>query len=113
MIAGSQVLLSIIILFVLWRSYVAYKRKNLSDSFFVVWAIFWSGVLVLIFQQDLVSQVAYMLGISRGVDLVIYISLIIIFFIFYRVLVLLNEVDQKVTKIVRKLAIDKQRLHKR
>lgn len=104
-ITTSQILLSAIILYILWRTYVAYKKKNLSESFVVVWGLFWIGVLILIFQQNFVSSVAHALGISRGVDLVIYISLIVIFFMLYKVLIVINELERQITQVVRKTAI--------
>jgi len=106
----SQLLLTTIIVFVILRTVIALKSKHLSESFFVVWLLFWFGVLILIFRQDMVSQVAYSLGISRGVDLVIYISLIVIFYMLYRFLAKLGELDSKITKLVRQLALrDKKR----
>ncbi len=114
MITPSQLLLASIILFVIWRTHAAYKKKNLSESFVAVWTIFWLGVLILVFKQDLVSQAAHSLGVSRGVDLVIYISLIVIFYFVYKILVLINDLDGKITQIIRKIAINeaKKRPHR-
>lgn len=109
----SQLLLSILILFVLWRTYSAYKKRNLSETFIFIWGIFWLGVLVLVFQQGLVSKVANALGISRGVDLVIYISLIVIFFMLYKILVLIDDLNSKITQLVRKNAIEHSKSRKR
>src|SRR3989304_3032423 len=104
-ITPSQILLSLLIFFVVYRSFIAYKRQNLSEGFFFLWGIFWLGVLILIFQQNLVSDIAHRLGISRGVDLVIYISLIALFYLIYKLMVLINELERKITKMVRKSAL--------
>lgn len=109
----SQLLLSILILFVLWRTYAAYKKRNLSETFIFVWGIFWLGVLILVFKQDLVSRVATTLGISRGVDLVIYVSLIVIFFLIYKILILIDDLNSKITQMVRKNAIENSKPRKR
>ncbi len=109
MIMPSQILLSIVVVFIITRTLIAFRDKNLSVSFALIWILFWLSVLFLIFQQQLVSNIAHYLKISRGVDLVIYISLIVIFYLLYRLLVALNEVDRKITKLVRNLALDDER----
>lgn len=101
----SQLLLTAIILFVMLRSYQAYKKKNLSERFILVWTGFWIGVLVLIYQKDFVSRLANSLGISRGVDLIIYLSLIVLFFLIYKIFILINIYDEKLTQLVRKNAL--------
>ncbi len=67
--------------------------------------IFWIAGLVLIFNQDLTITIAKKLGISRGVDLVIYISLIFIFYMIYRTLVRVENTERQITQLVRKIAI--------
>lgn len=105
MMIPSQLLLTVVILFIIARTLVAYKKNNFSRSFTVVWIFFWLGVIFFIFQQNIVIQVAHKLGISRGVDLIIYLSLIAVFYFIYRLLGTLYEIDAKITKIVREVAI--------
>lgn len=105
MITASQLLLSLIILFIIARTFLAYKKKNLSPAFSFIWIVFWAGVLILIFQQNIVSNLARKVGISRGVDLIIYLSLIAAFYMIYKILVLIEEINKKLTQLVRKLAL--------
>jgi len=105
MISPSQILLTSLILVVIFRTLTAYKRNKLSLSFVILWLSFWLGVIILVFQQDLVSIVANSLGISRGVDLVIYVSLIVIFYTIYRILITLSEYQKMITKLVREVSL--------
>lgn len=105
MITFSQLLLSVIILFIIFKTVDAYRKRMLSATFFVVWLLFWITGLILIFQQDLVISIAHRLGISRGVDLVIYLSLITLFYLIYRIMVWLNEINRKITELVREIAL--------
>lgn len=105
MITPSQILLSTLIIFVITRTFIAYKKGSLSGGFTFLWIIFWLGGLFLIWQQQLAIEIAHRLGISRGVDLVIYVSLIIIFYLIYRLMVWMNEIDRKITELVRKIAL--------
>ena len=109
MITTSQIFLSAIILFVIYRTVIAYKRKNLSRSFVSIWVTLWLVGLVAIFQQDLIIEIAHRIGISRGVDLVIYICLIVIFYLIYRLLVQIKELEKKITDLISKLALDESK----
>jgi len=105
MITPSQILLSAIIIFIIVRTLAAYKKGSLSPFFSFAWIIFWVFGLVLIFQQEFTITVANRLGISRGVDLVIYISLILVFYMIYRLLAKIENLERSITQIVRKTAI--------
>ena len=109
MITPSQVILTIFILFVILRTLSAMRAKNPSTHFVTVWLVFWIGVFILIFQQDFVNFVAHSLGISRGVDLIIYISLIITFYMIFRISIKLEELERAITKIVRKISLMKKK----
>lgn len=105
---ASQTLLSTIIVFIIVRTLVAYKKKNLSEGFTLMWIMFWVFGLVLIFQQEFVIAIAKSVGVSRGVDLVIYFSLILVFYLIYRLLVKIDELDRTITKLIRKIALNEK-----
>src|SRR5436190_20860177 len=102
---ASQLLLSILIVFIIIRTIVAFRKKNLSLFFTIIWTSFWLFGLILIFQQNFVIFIAAKLGISRGVDLIIYLSLIFIFYMLYRLLVKIEELERSITVLVRQLAL--------
>lgn len=105
MISPTQVFLAILIIFIMLRTLSAYKAKKLSANFTFIWLTFWLGPLILIFQQEFITGLAHRLGVSRGVDLIIYTATIIIFYLIYRLMVYIKEVDRKITEIVRKMAL--------
>jgi len=51
--------------------------------------------------------VANYLGIGRGTDLILYISLAVIFFILFRLHVKIESIGRDITKVVRKDSLDK------
>lgn len=109
---ASQILLSTIIVFILIRTIIAYKKRSLTFGFALVWSLFWIVGLFMIFDQNIVIDIANKLGISRGVDLVIYLSLISIFYMIYRLLVKIEEIDRNLTEIVRNIAL-KEKIKRR
>lgn len=105
----SQILLSIIIIFILIRTIIAFRKKSLTTGFTLVWFCFWLFGLFLIYDQQFVINIAHKLGISRGVDLVIYLSLIFIFYMVYKLLVKIEELERSLTEIVRNIALKEKK----
>ncbi len=102
---ASQFILSSIIIFIIFKTLKSFKRGNLSKIFTIIWLFFWIIILFLIFQQGILTGIANLIGIGRGVDLAIYLSIIIIFYLIYKILEHQNNIDQKITEIIRENAI--------
>jgi small membrane protein len=101
-----QVLIVIFALFALSRAYLRFKDNRLSKNEFLFWTAVWLAVIVIAFIPNLTSQVSNLLGIGRGIDLIVYISIIILFYIIFRLYVKIENVKSDVTMLVRKFAMD-------
>lgn len=94
------------ILFVLWRTVLRFKAKDITGRELGIWIIFWlvvSGATLVPQQTDVVAQ---FLGVERGADLLVYLSIIVLFFVVFKIIVKLEKIDRDVTKVVRKIAIN-------
>ena len=103
-----KIVLILFILFVISKVALRYKDKVISLQEFILWTIFWFGVSFVVIFPELTSIVANWLGVGRGVDLVIYISVLILFYLVFRTLVRLDKIEKDITKIVRELALKDQ-----
>lgn len=101
----SQVFISTIVLIVLLKTYQSAKLQKMNKPFLFIWLSFWLIVLMSIFNLGKLSQIAQAFGIGRGVDFVIYLSLIALFYFLYSLMVKYKQVQENMTKIVRELAI--------
>ena len=72
---------------------------------FVIWSVLWLVVLVVFWQPDTTTYLANFLGIGRGADLAIYLSIVAIFYLLFRIYVRLSKIESEITKVVRKDAI--------
>jgi hypothetical protein len=104
---SSQFIISSLILFIFWKTIFAYKRGSLTKTFTIPWLALWITIFLVLFQQNLLTSTAHLIGIGRGVDLAIYISVIIIFYLIFRVFVELSLINRKITKILREDALKK------
>lgn len=93
---------AVIILFIFKR---VIAQKSLSLKSFL-WLAFWVVAIIIVWYPDLTNQIANLLGVGRGTDAVFYISLVVIFYLLYRILSKIDKQDQEITKIVRTLAIN-------
>ncbi len=51
------------------------------------------------------SQLAGLLGVGRGVDVVFYFAFVLIFYLIFKIIVRLEKIEQNITKIVSKIAL--------
>jgi len=101
-----QILVSLSIVFILYKLFRQRQDGKLSNSAFVIWFLLWLAVLLVFWQPEITSYLANILGIGRGADLVVYLSILVIFYIIFKIYVRLSKIESQLTKIVRKDAID-------
>jgi len=104
-----QIILLIFIIFVIAKVALRYKDKVISLQEFLLWTVFWFMVGFVVILPETTSLVANIVGVGRGVDLVIYISVLILFYLAFRILVRLDKIEKDITKIVRNVALDKDK----
>ena len=80
-------------------------RRRLSARFGGAWLALWIAAAVAIADPDVLVRIAHFLGIGRGADLVLYLSILFTFAAFFITYLRFRRVDEQLTKIVRHLAI--------
>lgn len=86
-----------------------FKNKNLSLREFFLWLLFWIILAVLVIYPSLMSKIAKIFGVGRGVDVIIYIALFLIFYLIFKISVRMEKMEQDITKIVREIALKKKK----
>lgn len=102
---GSQFIIGALIVFVLLKTIVSYRLKRVSLLFFIIWFVFWLIILFFLFNQNILMNLANFLSVGRGTDLAVYLSIITIFYVIFRIYEALIDINVRITKIVRTLAI--------
>ena len=91
----------------LWRTLLRFRKQDITFREFIIWAIFWLLVGVAALAPKKTDIIAQWLGVERGVDLLVYISIIVLFFIVFKIIVKLEKIDKDITQIVRNTALRK------
>ena len=100
-----KAIIILFIFFVLWRTVLRFKKGDITSRELTIWTIFWlfvAGATLVPKQTDIIAQ---WLGVERGADLLVYSSIITLFFIVFRIIVKLEKIDRDITKVVREKAL--------
>jgi len=81
------------------------KEKILRPLETISWTILWLVGGMLIIFPDVSSKVSNKLGIVRGTDAVVYSSVILLFFLLYKINEKIDKLEKTIKELVTKLAI--------
>ena len=105
-----QFIIVIFILFVVSRIIFRFRKGDITSRELIIWLIFWLAVISAVLFPQKTDVVAQFLGVERGADLLVYLSIITLFFIVFKIVVRLEKIDRDVTSIVRNKALqDKEK----
>jgi hypothetical protein len=96
-----QIIVSIFVAMNFWRIYSQVKAQKITIASFAWWLVLWLAVLVVFWVPDSTGYLALTLGITRGADLMIYLSVLVIFYLLFKIFVRMNKIDESITKLVR------------
>lgn len=102
-----QIIITFFIALILLKLFKQRQQHKITVASFFIWLLLWLFVLVVFWQPNTTTYLAIMLGIGRGVDLVVYVSIIVIFYLLFKIFIRLNKIDSDLTKIVREEALKK------
>lgn len=100
--APSQIFIAGIVFLVFAKTWHSARMNKLGKAFTIFWVLLWSLLLIILFNLNALATIAGALGIGRGVDLVIYLSLIFIFYALFSLAVQIHKMKEVLTKLVRK-----------
>ncbi|MFH2136226.1 MAG: DUF2304 domain-containing protein [Patescibacteria group bacterium] len=100
-----QYLLSFLILLIIYRVVIKWRQGILTSRDLVFWIGFWFVVGIIILLPDTTSFMADLVGVGRGADLVVYLSIVLIFYIIFQMTIKIEKIERNITKVVRTVAM--------
>jgi len=104
-----QIVILILILIVVVKAGQRFNRKELSLFLFLAWLGIWTALAVVAVFPEIISRIASFAGIGRGVDLVIYLAIFLLFYFAFKINLRLNKIEKNISELVRKIAIQNAR----
>ena len=100
-----KIVIIVFVLGVLTKTVERFRQREITGRELTLWAIFWllvAGATLVPKETDVVAQ---WLGVERGADLLVYLSIIALFFMVFKIVVRLEKLDRDITNVVRHNAI--------
>jgi hypothetical protein len=107
MIGLIQIFVLVFGMFAFSRAVLRYKGGSIRLAELLFWAGIWIlGILFALF-PGILNWLSSVGGFGRGMDFALASSIIIMFYLLFRLYVKMDELDQTITKMVREIAISK------
>lgn len=101
-----QICIIVFAVFAITRTIFQFKKGTLTLMWLLFWTMFWSAAGLAAALPRTTDVLARLVGVGRGADVVIYFSLVALFYLIFRIYVKIEQVEGEITRLVRKLALD-------
>jgi small membrane protein len=100
-----QILIVLFVIFAWSRVFLRMRDKDIGLGEFILWSIIWVTILIITIFPVTINFLSGIVGIGRGIDLAVYTSIILLFYLMFRLYVKADSQNRELTKVVRELAI--------
>jgi hypothetical protein len=104
MITLVQFLVLLFALFAWSRALLRLRDKDISVGEFGFWTIIWMGTIFLALFPEILDKLSKVLG-TDYVNLILYSSIILLFYMIFRIYVKIDSHSKEITRLVREIAI--------
>jgi hypothetical protein len=98
---GIQIVAIIFAIWMIYFSYLHFRRGEFKRTEFLLWQILWLGLIIVVIFPGSVKFVLTTFSITRAFDLVVIVGMIILFGVTFRNYILLKRIDKKIEEVVR------------
>jgi len=102
-----QILLVALFALAVVKAVFRFRAGDLSVSGLLYWVIFWFTAAAIVVVPDSTFYFAKMLGIGRGSDLVVYLALVLLFFLVFKLMTVTERQKKEITELTRQAALSK------
>ncbi|KUK77313.1 MAG: hypothetical protein XD93_0412 [candidate division WS6 bacterium 34_10] len=101
-----QILVTVaVVIFIIPNLFASYKKSNLTLLGFLTWSFFWIVGLLVIWIEDLIGIIGDILGVTRSIDALIYLSIIFLLYSYINQKIKINEINREITDLTREIAL--------
>ena len=108
-----QITIIIFSLFAISRIILRVRDKRVTRLGGLLWMTLFASIGVLVLLPNVMVFLSNIAGVQRGVDLFIYLSIITLFYLIFKMFVMVEKVSQELTACVRSIAIMENNINKK
>ncbi len=92
-------------LFAFSRVFLRWKEKKIKLAELVFWGSIWMLAIIFSLFPITLTLFSEVVGFRRGLDFIISFSIIVLFYLIFRLYIKLDETEQSITRLVREITI--------
>jgi hypothetical protein len=104
-----QIIVLAFLAFAFSRVYLRVKSGQISWGMFFFWSLIWVMAILTTLKPEITSILAKKFGIGRGIDAAIYLSIVVLFYLVFRLHVYLEDLNHKITKLIREISLQEKK----
>ena len=109
---GAELIQVVVVVFALFawsRALLRFKDRKISVVEFVLWTTVWVGAALGALFPRWIKVVSSFVGVGRPIDIVVYTSITLLFYLLFRIYVKVEQQNQQMTQLVRKIALQRKK----
>ncbi len=103
-----QIIVILFSLFAISRVILRFKDRSVTLQSLFFWVILWMATVLFVMLPRTASILTNFFGVGRGADLLIYLSIILLFYLIFKIYVKIDNLNKEITKAVRKESLGKK-----
>lgn len=100
-----QIFLAVFAVAAILKTHRQYKAKKVSVYWYTVWVFLWLLVIAVAYTPQTTDIIAFYVGVEKGADLLVYTSIVVLFYALYRLFVKIEKQNKELTELVRMVAV--------
>jgi len=98
---GIQILAIIFAIWMVYFSYLHFRRGEFKKVEFLLWQILWIGLVVVVLFPGSVEFILETFSITRTFDLVVIVGIVVLFGVTFRNYVIVKRIEKKTENFIR------------
>ena len=107
-ILGIQILGMLFGFFMIYYTFLQYKRKEFTIKEYSFWFVFWSAFVIVTLFPQVLDPVLYTLNIGRTLDLFIIAGFLFLIFVVFYTYTIVRKNQRKLEEVVRNIALKRK-----
>ena len=100
-----QIIATIIILIIFYQLIKKFIKDKSSLTKIIFWILFWGRSLIIIWlPKETIDNIGSIFGVGRGIDVLVYLSIILLFYSNFKQTEKIDKLEKEITKLVREIA---------
>jgi small membrane protein len=104
-----KILITIFVAFAISRAFLRYRDKSFGMFALFFWSIVWGIIVFFVWLPRASDIIARVIGVGRGVEALLLISVVALFYGLFRTYVKLEFIEHEITTLVRNIALKERK----